>query len=613
MRKEDVKLRAGKYRMPVTLIYDEGRIIVKFIYNKLLIAEIKTMEGAKYHGWDDSTKKYWSISDSQRNAFQLAYLKGQNPYARYETTPLEHDFERPLYAHQAEFTNFMLSNRQCIIAGEMGVGKSLSAIECMERSGIPGNEWYYVAPKSGLKAVSRELRIWKSKVFPRMLTYEGLTKLVKEWKDGDKAPRGLFLDESARAKNPTSQRAQACKIIADGIREDWSDDGFIILMSGAPAPKSPADWYFQAEIACPGFLKEGNLVKFKKRLAVVVLREAERAQGGYMHLKSWLDDEKKCAVCGEYQDNENHQISESDITMDDEGHHKYKSSKNEVAYLYERMKGLVLVKFKKDCLDLPDKQYRKIVLEPTQKTINLARAFMAKATTVIGGITLLRELSDGFQYREEVKDKIICNVCRGSGNIDDPLDGAARVVCDVCGGEGWKTRYKRVAEQITCPKEAALCELLDEMGEIGRIVIYAGFTGSVDRCVQICQSSGWGTVRVDGRGWNTSSDLEGDPLDIFQDELEKYPRVAFIGQPQAAGIGLTLTASPMIVYYSNDFNFENRVQSEDRIHRPGMDLNRGATIVDLLHLPTDQLVLDNLKKKKRLQALTMGDLSEVLK
>jgi hypothetical protein len=50
------------------------------------------------------------------------------------------------------------------------------------------------------------------------------------------------------------------------------------------------------------------------------------------------------------------------------------------------------------------------------------------------------------------------------------------------------------------------------------------------------------------------------------------------------------------------------MQAEDRIHRIGMDKNRGALIIDLIHLPTDQLVLDNLKKKKALQSMTMGEL-----
>jgi len=51
------------------------------------------------------------------------------------------------------------------------------------------------------------------------------------------------------------------------------------------------------------------------------------------------------------------------------------------------------------------------------------------------------------------------------------------------------------------------------------------------------------------------------------------------------------------------------MQAEDRFHRAGMDTNRGATIIDLIHLSTDKLVLDNLKKKKKLQSLTMGDLT----
>jgi SNF2 family DNA or RNA helicase len=106
--------------------------------------------------------------------------------------------------------------------------------------------------------------------------------------------------------------------------------------------------------------------------------------------------------------------------------------------------------------------------------------------------------------------------------------------------------------------------------------------------------------------------LTGEALDIFQDKLEEFPRVCFIGQPGAAGMGLTLTASKSIVYYSNDFNAESRIQSEDRIHRLGMDVNKGATIYDLVHLPTDLLVLNNLKAKRRLQSMTMGQVSEAL-
>jgi hypothetical protein len=43
-----------------------------------------------------------------------------------------------------------------------------------------------------------------------------------------------------------------------------------------------------------------------------------------------------------------------------------------------------------------------------------------------------------------------------------------------------------------------------------------------------------------------------------------------------------------------------------------MDLNLGATIIDILHLPSDQRVLDNLKQKRNLELMSLGELSEVL-
>ena len=87
--------------------------------------------------------------------------------------------------------------------------------------------------------------------------------------------------------------------------------------------------------------------------------------------------------------------------------------------------------------------------------------------------------------------------------------------------------------------------------------------------------------------------------------LDEYPRVNFVGHPESAGEGITLTRSPAIVYYSNDFNFKSRAQSEDRIHRIGMDVNRGATIYDLCCLETDYMILEILRAKKRLQHMTL--------
>lgn len=839
-----VKLRAGKYKIPVELTYIDGRIFLQFKFSRALIPEIKAMSGAKWHGFDDPPRKIWSIADNQRNAFQLDYLQGLNPYARYDTEIISYAYERSLYTHQRDATDFILSRHYCVLAGEMGCvdgdavvhcnragrgfeitikelfskfnhavplygergqsgwdstiptrirslcgdelrlnrvvkvlhkgmrptvelilksgktlrltpdhevctgsdqyqtagtlkigdrvlvngkwtdkdgyvrvggyknshprwttggvyehilvmeeslgrflgvdervhhingtrddnrienlqlldvsshatlhgenggyhrlreyflpredqvvniqdagvidvydivcadpyrnfvangiivhncGKTLDAIEVMERSGAEGI--WYVAPRSGIRAVEREFKIWNFDITITMMTYQGLTKRMKEWQPGAKAPQVVIFDECQRIKTPTSQMSQAAMMLADGVREDWGDDGYVLLMSGSPAPKSPADWWHQCEVACPGFLREGDHNKFKKSLGIVVQREAFAGGGVYPHLETWLDDENKCAVCGEFE-------AEHDPVMCEEEYHDFIPSKNEVSRLYKRMDGLVLVQLKKNCLDLPDKIYRRIILEPSQETLQIAKSLIQTSSTVIGGITLVRELSDGFQYEEVPDGKEKCPVCGSSGEMDNPIRPGEKCCCDGCGGKGWRPKFKRSVLNVESPKDDALRSLLDENSDIGRIVIYGGFTGSVDRLVQICQDSGWETLRVDGRGWHCSL-VSSDSLSLFQDQLLEHPRVAFIGQPGAAGIGLTLTAASMIVYYSNDFDAEHRIQSEDRIHRPGMDLNRGATIVDLIHLPTDELILDNLQKKRKLQSLTLGELEGV--
>ncbi|MHC4705016.1 MAG: hypothetical protein ACYTFQ_31085, partial [Planctomycetota bacterium] len=48
--------------------------------------------------------------------------------------------------------------------------------------------------------------------------------------------------------------------------------------------------------------------------------------------------------------------------------------------------------------------------------------------------------------------------------------------------------------------------------------------------------------------------------------------------------------------------------AEDRIHRLGTDENLGATIVDLIHLPTDERVRDILRDNRRLELMTMGEM-----
>jgi hypothetical protein len=46
----------------------------------------------------------------------------------------------------------------------------------------------------------------------------------------------------------------------------------------------------------------------------------------------------------------------------------------------------------------------------------------------------------------------------------------------------------------------------------GRIVVFAGFTASIDRVCEIVGNEGWLPIRVDGRGWH--SIIKGGPTDL---------------------------------------------------------------------------------------------------
>ena len=39
-----------------------------------------------------------------------------------------------------------------------------------------------------------------------------------------------------------------------------------------------------------------------------------------------------------------------------------------------------------------------------------------------------------------------------------------------------------------------------------------------------------------------------------------------------------------------------------------MDLNKGCLIVDLIHLPSDERVLDVIRENRKLELMTMGEL-----
>jgi hypothetical protein len=668
-----VKLRAGKRMITAKLERVGERIYFSFPFNRTLIADVKVMEGAKWHGFETPPDKRWSIAWTPRNQFQLYYLMGGNPYARYDAPLLEiDDFDRPLYEVQQEFVQFIMTRKQCVIAGEMGVGKTLAVIEAAERMGVCyGHDIWYVGPKAGVRAVRRELSKWDAALCPKMMTYQGMVKEVKNWDDDEPAPKFVIFDESSKLKNMSAQRTQQAKHLANSMRDEYGDEAIIVLMTGTPAPKSPTDWWAQAEIACPGFLKEGSLSRFKQRLCLTEMRDAITG-GQYPHLLTWLDDARKCYICGEQELDPIHSEAAPIKMPTDVGRrkardrvlkgapksgihgwkHPFVQSTNEVALLSERLKGLVIVKFKKDCLDLPDKTREQYRLRPTRELLRAAKLIRKTSTRAVQALIRCRTLADGFQYTEVEDGMKQCELCCGTGKVahmvrakdddedtEQPFLGVdpskppaditqdcyerATINCPRCNGTLEEPILKRtIAEVAHTPKDDFLKEQLQAFDDVGRYVVWCGFTGTIERLIPRIKSVGWDILRYDKQVAAYAA-LEGDILDPekllsamdlshphYESLKREHPKVCFLGNAEAGGMALTLTGSPCAYYYSNGFGGEGRSQSEDRIHRAGMDTNRACLIRDAFVLPEDEVVFNNLMAKRSLEKMSMGDLFE---
>ena len=100
------------------------------------------------------------------------------------------------------------------------------------------------------------------------------------------------------------------------------------------------------------------------------------------------------------------------------------------------------------------------------------------------------------------------------------------------------------------------------------------------------------------------------PQEDRQDNIRKFqndPKCRFIvGTPQTGGYGITLTQANTVIYYSNGYDLEKRLQSEDRAHRIGQ--KKTVTYIDLIAEDTvDEKIVKALRDKINIASEVMGE------
>ena len=146
-------------------------------------------------------------------------------------------------------------------------------------------------------------------------------------------------------------------------------------------------------------------------------------------------------------------------------------------------------------------------------------------------------------------------------------------------------------------------ELMNVLEETeGKAIIWANYQRDITNIIQnIVKVYGPGSV-VDYYGLT--------PQEERQDNIRKFqsdPKCRFIvGTTATGGYGITLTTANTVIYYSNGYDLEKRLQSEDRAHRIGQ--TKSVTYVDLIAEDTvDEKIVKALRDKINIASEVLGE------
>jgi len=216
---------------------------------------------------------------------------------------------------------------------------------------------------------------------------------------------------------------------------------------------------------------------------------------------------------------------------------------------------------KKDCLDLPEKIYikRLVELTPEQRRVYDQLKTIALAVLEQGVVTAANALTQILRLQQ---------VCSGFLKTDDGK-----------------------MESLPSNKLSELMEALEEVD--GKVIIWANYTHDIESIARAIKKE-YGDNSVRTYYGDTKAEDRQQIVTDFQDP--KNPLRFFVGQPRTGGYGLTLTEAKTVIYYSNSYDLEVRLQSEDRAHRIGQKNN--VTYIDIVTEGTvDEKILSALRDK----------------
>lgn len=377
---------------------------------------------------------------------------------------------------------------------------------------------------------------------------EQLTKIMKRRR------MAMALDESTRIKSPPtkSQKTKAAFHLRKlAVRRD--------ILTGTPIANSPLDAWAQFYFLDPNILGHASYTSFKGEYAKVLVKPGHQLSGiliiGYKNL----------------------------------------------GRLEERIRPHSFRVLKKDCLDLPEKIYKTVELRMGETQASYYQQMKEESIIEFDGKMQSCSCGAGLGGAHAIDCKSYLPVVLAAPHVLTrttrltQLTGGFYPVQDALGNTD---HYDFFEEN---PKLEAAMDILEEAIEANhKCIIWCRFTPEIELFTKELSKRKIGTVVLTGM---TETKERAIRIQAFQ-ELPEV--MVFLGQIQAGGSGITLTAATKVLYYSNSLSLEDRLQSEDRAHRIGQ--RSDVEYVDFCYRHTvDMTIRKALKDKKNFADIVTGD------
>ena len=495
-------------------------------------------------------------------------------FERYDRLSTQKDPTRKLKMHQKEGVKFLLARKKCVLADDMGYGKTATlAVAAIEGNfdavlvicpaSIKTNwkkelMWYvperditiiesyldknkaelekylgYKEGKSGLSVAelqkeAKESGKWEENRFV-IVNYDILSEFYEipvsrskeniegayqnspllQYIDGKKAL--IIIDEAHRLSNTTSDRY---KIIRDLIKRGKPDS--IYLATGTPITNNPENYFNLLQIIGDPVADDREYYMKRYCAAIEVPRDGrERAKRDAISKKFTANRGKSnWYELTDAEKDELREIVKKSVRM-----LTIPNGESNLEELKDRTSHIYLRRVKEDLQDLPNKTVHELFYDLDMGQLmeynRLWEEYEAAQLEADPTKDLNKELLEGAIYRKYLSNQMVPNTIKLA---DSFIEKGEKVV-------------------IACCYDEELYTLKEYYGD--RCVIYNGKVSAKDKDKNIEKFSNDPNIMV------------------------------FIGNIQAAGVGITLLASHVLIFNNISFVPGDNLQMQDRIYRIG--------------------------------------------